>query len=76
MLVGVVMTANISAGCCSAALEAEEELWACSCTAPPIMTLMAPYHFPPTPYMSESFDVMSLGRAGNQFWSPPSVDAA
>lgn len=28
MLVGAVMTANISAGCCSAALEAEAELWA------------------------------------------------
>lgn len=47
MLVGAVMTANISAGCCSAALEPEAELWAWSRTAPPTMTLMAPY--PPRP---------------------------
>lgn len=40
---------NISAGCCSAALEAEEELWAWSRTAPPTMTLMAPYQPPPPP---------------------------
>lgn len=50
MLVGAVMTANISAGGCSAALEAEEELWACSRTAPPIRTLMPP--IPPlTPHL-------------------------
>lgn len=47
MLVGAVMTVNISAGCCSAALEAEAELWAWSRTAPPTMTLMAPYSPPP-----------------------------